>query len=184
MRPQFWTLCFGASLFGLGLACAGVVPTDRKTISKGINQNVNPKGPADATGDPAPTETSILTAGVQFGSFLCTEKSGNNCKEASTRFSKDTPLIYFIHQTKDIPTAGQTFTTRWIAMDVGEAAPPGTQISTYNNIVEASSLSPLYTHFSVSSQLSIPDAGWPVGDYSVQLTLDSQPVATVPFTIQ
>lgn len=127
---------------------------------------------------------SILTAGVHFGSELCVKKMGFNCENPTSTFANDTPVIYFVHQTKDIPTAGDVFTIKWIAIDVGDAAPPDTLIAELSPSVDAELLLSISTHYTITSELSIPDAGWPIGSYVVDVVHNGSPVTQAPFTIE
>lgn len=126
----------------------------------------------------------LLTAGVHFGSEVCTEKAGDNCANAATAFGADTPMLYFVHQTKDLPRLGQTYTIQWIAVDVGAAAPAGTVVAAVPATVSDAAMLAMSTHYTVSSEISKPNTGWPLGSYKVAVDLDGAPVAEAPFTIR
>jgi hypothetical protein len=126
----------------------------------------------------------ILTAGVHFGTELCTKKSGDNCANASTRFANDVPVIYYVNQSKTIPKSGDVYTIKWVAIDVGGAAPPNTVIAELNETVDDGLLLNVSTHYTVSSQLSIPDAGWPVGKYVVDVSHNGKAMDRAPFSVR
>lgn len=165
-------LLAGVSVLAFSLACGGGDGSDVAT----------PPGTTDAA--PAPGLTDILTAGVHFGSEVCTQKDGDNCANATTSFAHDVPVIYFVHQTKDLPRLGQTYTIQWIATDVGEAAPAGTVVAAVDATVSDAAMLSVSTHYTVSSEISTPTAGWPVGSYKVAVTLDGAPVSEIAYTIQ
>jgi len=159
---------------GVALACGG---------DSTRSEPVPVEGPEPRASAPPASGDSLLTAGVQWGSQLCLSKAGDNCVEAATTFATDTPVIYFVHQTRELPRTGQTYNIRWVAVDVGSAAPPNTVVFDLNEVVTDGMLLKVFTHYTISSEASKPTAGWPAGRYEVVVTLDGAPVTTAPFTV-
>lgn len=163
MRKHWQIGLIGAMLLGFALACG---EGSRTT--------------APATESEAP---SALTAGVRFAAEVCTEMDGNNCAAPATSFARDTPIIHFAYNTRDLPRTGQTYDIRWIAVDVGDAAPAGTVIDDTPLVVTDALLLQFGTHYSVHGTLTKPTAGWPQGKYQVIVTLDGAPVTSAAFVI-
>ena len=94
----------------------------------------------------------------------------------TSEFSSATPAIYCeVEVVKE--EAGGTLESRWIAEDVGSAAPANTLIGKYSITLPEGSVGP--AHFSVSR----PDKGWPGGSYRFELWLAEERIGKVPFTI-
>ncbi|MBW2255872.1 MAG: hypothetical protein JRI25_14915 [Deltaproteobacteria bacterium] len=181
MRRHLGVGLFGWMVLTIGIACGG---------GEAITVDIDPVTLEPAAVEPAAVEPadvgddSILTAGVMWGSHLCTEKAGDNCVDPTTTFAADTPMIYCVHQTKDLPEKGQTYNIQWIAVDVADAAPAGTVVFDLNEVVTEGMLLKIATHYTVSSQASKPTAGWSPGSYKVAITLDGAPVTEAPYTIE
>ncbi|MBW1879191.1 MAG: hypothetical protein JRI25_15105 [Deltaproteobacteria bacterium] len=176
MRRHLGVCLFGWMVLTIGIACGG-----GETVSVDVDPVVVEPPAVEV---PEVAEDSILTAGVMWGSHLCTEKAGDNCVDPTTTFAHDTPMIYFVHQTKDLPEKAQTYNIRWIAVDVGDAAPAGTVVFDLNEVVTEGMLLKIATHYTISSQASKPTAGWPPGSYKVAITLDGAPVTEAAYTIE
>jgi len=181
MRNHLCVALFGSTVLFVGIACGG---------GNGVSVEAEPAAVEPPAVEPAAVEPasgggdSILTAGVMWGSHLCTKKMGDNCVDPTTSFAPDTPLIYFVHQTKDLPKLGQTYNIRWVALDVGAAAPPNTLVAELNEVVSDGLMLKVATHYTISSEISKPTLDWPPGSYAVVVALDGTPVTEAPFTIE
>lgn len=94
----------------------------------------------------------------------------------TSEFTLATPAIHCVAVvTKG--AAGSTLESRWIAEDVGSAAPANTLIAKYPVTFAEGSVGPAL--FS----LSRPDNGWPEGIYRIEFWLANEQIGTVPFRI-
>lgn len=133
--------------------------------------------PADKPADPPPS-----TKPVEIGTFFCKEKQDGRCTTTTDTFDKDAAKLYMTHNTTEIPKNGDVYTVKWIAEDVGTAAPANTVIDSIDlkvdGVVDAA------TSYTVNTELSQPTKGWPVGSYRVEITKGDKPVTTAKFKIQ
>ena len=93
----------------------------------------------------------------------------------TTEFTSDAPKIYAFFIGEALKS-GDKIKSTWIAEDVGDAAPKGTKID------EASLTAATPTDSSAFS-LSKPTAGWPIGQYRVDITVNDKLVESLRFTI-
>ncbi|HUG98994.1 MAG TPA: hypothetical protein VMQ83_07440 [Gammaproteobacteria bacterium] len=100
----------------------------------------------------------------------------DNAAEGVARdvFAPDTAKIVLEADLQDVPT-GARLSGVWIATST-QVAPPDYEID--RTTLQAGLLS---NH--VKFALNRPDAGWPSGQYRVELWIDDRLVETVPFTI-
>ena len=123
-------------------------------------------------------------AGYHFGSELCVQKDGVNCGAPATTFAPDSPVLYLVHRTKDMPKLHQIYNIDWVAVDAGEAVPAGTVLANVQVPVEDEGSLAASTNWTVESELTPPGGVWPPGSFKVVVTLDGAPVSDVPFTIR
>lgn len=90
-------------------------------------------------------------------------------------FSADTPKLIAFFLTEGTKK-GDVVHCVWIATDVGDAAPANTKI-------DESSLTAEKDDFSGGFSLSKPTAGWPLGTYRVEMSLNDKLATTAPFHI-
>ncbi len=125
----------------------------------------------------AAQESSVFVAEAQ----LTMEIDGDNrAINPSNSFSINTPQI-FCAFTLTEDARGKTIEAVWIAEDVGAVAPPNYVIDTW-----AATLPPSSSLFQIEpgmTVLSIPDNGWPVGRYRLELRFDGVTDRVLPFTI-
>ena len=88
------------------------------------------------------------------------------CQYGSLLFARDTPKIVLALALRAVK-AGDTVTTTWIAKKT-EGTEPNFAIGTIAIAVETSAV--------VASSFSKPDAGWPAGQYRVDVTHDGRPL--------
>lgn len=91
-------------------------------------------------------------------------------------FTPDTSKIVLSAEILDMP-AGTTLTATWIAVKT-EVAPANFQITSADTATKQAVTSDVVTFF-----MTKPDAGWPVGDYKVDLSINGNVATSVPFTI-
>ncbi len=117
-----------------------------------------------------------------MGTFVCKEIQEDACVGITDRFPVDAPVVHVSYKTKSIPKSGEEFSMQWIAEDVGAAAKPNTVVATVKKKVEEL---PDFgvTSYSLHTQLTKPDAGWPVGKYRVEIKLGDALVTTARFQV-
>ncbi len=89
-------------------------------------------------------------------------------------FAADVPEIYLDVELIDI-VGGETLTATWIA-EKTDTARPNSKIDSADVIVDASMND---AKFSVHR----PSAGWPIGDYRVEMAINGQSASSVHFKI-
>ena len=89
----------------------------------------------------------------------CTEITDNLCTEDITSFSPDTPEIYVSAILNNAPE-GTLTTFSWRYLED-------------NYDIDSITLESIDTTTTLQSSLSIPDNGWPLGEYEVILSLES-----------
>jgi hypothetical protein len=119
----------------------------------------------------------------QFG--LCEQNPAKDCDGVKGSFNTDTPELLAVGRFPTVPKAGSKITTKWIAVDVGQAAPPNTMID--QSVVDVAAPSePLKegSFYTVRSTLSRPNKGWPPGSYKAEWAIDGQPLGVTEFQIR
>jgi hypothetical protein len=119
---------------------------------------------------------------VQLG--LCELTPSKDCEGVKAAFKPDVLALLAVGKFSTAPKAGSKVTTKWIALDVGKAAPPNTLIDQTSMAVteQNRNVSPGRV-FTVSGTLTRPTKGWPTGNYKVDWTLDGQPLGMSEFQI-
>jgi hypothetical protein len=95
--------------------------------------------------------------------------------EPQSELPADTPVIYLSADLVDIP-ATSTITFSWISIDSHGVAPANYTIDKVDLHVGENT--------EADSQLSKPTAGWPVGTYRVDLSIDGTVADSAPFSIR
>ena len=117
-----------------------------------------------------------------FGTFTCAEVKESACVAPTDKFVATAPVVHFVFKTKDLPKNGDVYSVKWIAEDVGAAAPANTVIDTVKLTV--SDMVDAATSYTVTSQLSKPNNDWPKGAYRIEVTLGEKPATTARFKIE
>lgn len=91
-------------------------------------------------------------------------------------YAKDTAKIFLGAKLVDVPT-GAKLKSEWIAVKTGGVAPDNYKIDS----VELS-VGPLMNRADFS--FSKPNAGWPVGEYRVDLFINGKKSTSVPFQVK
>ncbi len=133
-----------------------------------------------ATGD-KPAEGSAIVA-EQMGTFTCTDLKQDVCLDPTDTFAATVPVVHMTYKTKDLPQNGGTYVIKWIAEDVGSAAPANSVIATLNEPVTDAQAG--MKNYVVNSKLTKPNNGWPVGKYRVEVSYGDKLVTTARFSIQ
>jgi hypothetical protein len=116
---------------------------------------------------------------------LCPQNPARDCQGVTATFKTDTPELLGVARFSTIPKAGSKVTTRWIAVDVGKAAPPNSLIDESVVPVEAQTQPlPKGAVYIVRGTLSRPNKGWPPGRYKAEWAIDGQPLGTTEFEIR
>lgn len=113
--------------------------------------------------------------------LLCRDYVDEKIIEPTVVYYPDSPKIQVVLKAS-ASRKGGAITFVYIADDVGPAAPAGTRID-QKTIPLPPAIGPLRT-WTAQSSLSRPNKGWPIGRYHVEVTIDGQQVATLPFTVQ
>ena len=87
-------------------------------------------------------------------------------------FTTTSPVIYAAGTLKNAPE-GTEITGEWYYLD--------TSPETY---IDSSTLTAVDTNTSFTFSLSIPDNGWPTGDYEIRFFIDDKPSSTLSFTVE
>ena len=93
---------------------------------------------------------------------------------SKTTFKPTTSKVYIRAKLVDVP-AGAKLKGEWIAVKV-EGAPPNYKIDSVENVVAKGS-----TQY--HGALGKPSAGWPVGDYRVDLLIDGKTAKQATFKV-
>ena len=121
----------------------------------------------------------LLLASVAFaanGRFAQTRLSVQGSGEAQTVFTPDTPMITLQAEILEMPI-GTKLTATLVAVKT-DAASPNYEIASADLEINHESASD-----QTSFTLSKPDAGWPVGDYKVSLSINGQVATSLLFKI-
>ncbi|WP_341992697.1 hypothetical protein [Azorhizobium sp. AG788] len=124
--------------------------------------------PASAAAAPAPSAAAGGAAAPATSAHIVQAMTfpGDGDVPPQTAFAANTPKIVLGLQVRDVK-AGDKLTAAWIAEKTDAAAP---------NYTIASVAIPLGASPTVSSSLSKPDAGWPPGQYRVDVSYNGGPV--------
>jgi hypothetical protein len=85
------------------------------------------------------------------------------------------------YTTADLPKNGDAYEIKWIAEDVGEAAPANTEIDTV--VEKVDDVVPETRSYTINSRLTRPTNGWPPGRYRVEVKRGDELVTTARFSI-
>jgi hypothetical protein len=130
-----------------------------------------------------------LSPADQMGTFTCknvqndgADGSNSSCLDSTDHFDATVPVVHVTYRTLDLPKPGDAYVIRWIATDVGSAAPANTTIDTINRPVgDVPDGTKSYT---VTSYMTKPTSGWPIGKYRVEIKLGDKLVTTAKFAIK
>ena len=121
----------------------------------------------------------LLLASFAFaanGRFGETTLAVEGSTKAQTVFTPDTPKIVLHAKILDMP-AGTKLTAAWIAVKT-DVAPANYEIISADVETKLTAASDDAEFF-----LTKPDAGWPMGDYKVDLSINGQVATSVSFKI-
>ena len=116
---------------------------------------------------------------------LCEQNAAKDCDGVKGPFNTETPELLAVGHFPTVPKPGTKITTKWIAVDVGKAAPPNTVID--QSVIEvAAQNEPLQkgSFYTVRGTLSRPNKGWPPGSYKAEWAMDGQPLGATEFQIR
>jgi hypothetical protein len=121
---------------------------------------------------------SLLFAGAAFaaGHFEDVYATDSSDGDAMDTFAPTLPKI-FVHAGLADISSGSKLTSDWIAVDTNGAAPPNYKIDSAT--IDAGAITNVATF-----SLSKPNAGWPLGKYRVDLSIDGKPAGSVKFSIE
>jgi hypothetical protein len=116
---------------------------------------------------------------------LCPQNPARDCQGVTATFKTDTLELLGVARFSTIPKAGSKVTTKWIALDVGKAAPPNSLIDESVVLVEAQNQPlPKGAVYLVRGTLSRPKKGWPPGRYKAEWAIDGKPLGVTEFEIR
>ena len=125
----------------------------------------------------------VLASGPKFEAVLSKRFENRKPVEPTNKFSRDTAVIHGYWQSEALDPKG-FIKTAWIAVDVGDAAPPNTKIQQKTVAIADDPNAHQMKSWNGSFSLSKPTKGWPVGKYKAELYYNDQLVRTLPFTIE
>lgn len=128
-----------------------------------------------------PAEGSAIVA-EQMGTFTCTDLKQDVCLDPTDKFAVTAPVVHVTYKTKDLPENGGTYVIKWIAEDVGTAAPANAVIAMLNEPVK--DMQAGVKNYVVNSKLTKPTNGWPVGTYRVEVSYGDKLLTTAKFSVQ
>lgn len=103
--------------------------------------------------------------------------ASKDANETQATFARDTAKIFLSADLTDEVASGSKLTVSWISVDSGGVAPANYKID------EASfEIGKIENH--IDASISKPDAGWPVGTYQVQITVDGTMKEAVDFSVK
>jgi hypothetical protein len=120
---------------------------------------------------------ALLVSTVAFAGnprFGQTALAVADAKAAQTVFAPDTPKISLHAQILDMPE-GTKLTADWIAVK--------TDVAPANYKIDSATVETEEDAKEASFSLSKPNAGWPVGDYKVDLSIDGKAAISVAFKV-
>ena len=122
------------------------------------------------------TGAMAISLGAQAGAPRYTDLLLSDTKDGAAKqvFTPTTPKIFLSSKLADVPT-GAKLTGTWIA-EKTKAAPPNYRIDSVDLTV-----GPLMNQANFS--MSKPNAGWPAGDYRVELFINGKLASTVRFKV-
>ncbi len=133
------------------------------TVGDAVSSWATPPTPDDAAG------VTISEATMSLG-----VDADSRPVNPTTQFRTDTPEIFCSVRISDAP-ANTEVVSEWVYLHGELEGVTNYVIDSYFLVTEGSR----YLEFS----LSIPDAGWPAGEYALLLYLDGRQAASVPFTV-
>ncbi len=108
----------------------------------------------------------------RFEGLVLSDAKGGAAKNV---FSPKTPKVFLAAKLQDMP-AGAKVKVVWIA-EKTKAAPPNYQIDATEHTTSRGTNNATFA-------LNGPNAGWPVGDYRVDLFINGKPAGTQRFSVK
>jgi len=96
--------------------------------------------------------------------------------ESVTSFAPDTPVIYLAADLVDVAN-GAKVSVSWVSVDSHGAAPPNFTIATVDVPIDNG-------QDKLTSDLSKPTNGWPIGTYRVDITIDGTVAEAAAFEVK
>lgn len=118
----------------------------------------------------------------QIGTFICKDVVDDTGVEPTDRFDANAPAVHLMYKTLDLPKVGDVYVIQWIAENVGSAAPPNTVIGTLHEPVTELGFG--VSNFQVTSRLTRPTMGWPIGTYRVEVKRGGALVTAARFVVE
>jgi hypothetical protein len=138
-----------------------VAQSPSSTTDNSVTPSISPISPS-----PSPSPEKLIAA------VLAREPGG----EPVDFFTTETPDIYLRWQGQALP-ADTKIRCVWIAQNVGSAAPANYHVDEATTTANELQTAGIFT-------LSKPKAGWPEGEYRVEIYVGTRLVETLPFTIE
>jgi hypothetical protein len=116
---------------------------------------------------------------------LCPQNPDRDCQGVTATFKTDAPELLGVARFSTVPRAGSKVTTKWVAVDVGKVAQPGSLVD--QSVVEVEAQTeplPQGAIYIVRGTLSRPAKGWPPGRYKAEWAIDGQPLGVTEFEIR
>lgn len=127
--------------------------------------------------------TASATNTFKLDISLCKKIVNDEAINPTTKFTKDTEVIYAAWKTTD-GKEGMIMRSVWVADDVGSVAPPNTQIAEKSLLFSSGQVDKRADWWIGALSLSRPTKGWPLGRYHLDVYIDGKKVKTLKFTIE
>ncbi len=126
-------------------------------------------GPAAS---PTPAPAGFYIAGITLARGV---QGQDNTPVDPTGVFQATDTFHAVVQIQNAP-ANTTYKSSWVAVDVGNAAPPNTAIDSTQVTTNGSR--------NIDFSLTPPQTNWPVGIYSVEIDVNDVKAANLLFSVQ
>lgn len=115
---------------------------------------------------------SFTTANLSDLTMAQDVDANNEPVTTTTSYTTDAPMLYATGVLNNAPS-GTVVTAEWYYLDTDP-----------ETFIDSADLTFADTTTSFSFSLSIPDNGWPTGNYEVRFLIDDKAADTVAFSIQ
>ena len=119
--------------------------------------------------------TSIVSAEAAPSFSNIVVASTENATSSETTFKTDTPELFLSADLADA-ASGAKVTVSWISIDSKGVAPPNYKIDEVNFTIANENI--------VTSTLTKPTNGWPVGTYRTDLAVDGTVLGSINFEVK
>ena len=132
--------------------------------------------------------STLLAKDINIETILSDNESVEDSSESIDVFTSDTPEIFVLWKSNELKGA-KKMKAVWIADDTNNAAPPNYKIKDFTldigeGLVSKTVMSSPGSYLSGTFSLTKPTAGWPLGNYHVEIYVDNELVKSIKFSIE